>query len=228
MSASLVRRLLPLLMVLGAASAWAEASWEVVTSAPILIKSRPRQGTGIREVWAEGDMHASVADLQFALLDYGRYVAFMPYMKETREVAPRDPDDTRYVYSRLQLPIVGGRDYVLKVAVNKLVRPDGSGTFMNSWTTLPTFVPVRPGIKRLQTNEGSWTITPKGERLSHAVYRFAVDPGGWLPPFAADFGNKTATEDTWNSVEKEAQRHATQPKTQARPAVPRPLESPRP
>ena len=44
------------------------------------------------------------------------------------------------------------------------------------------------------------------------VYKFNVDPGGMIPAFAADMGNKSGVTDVFNAVEKEAKRRAAERK----------------
>ena len=61
---------------------------------------------------------------------------------------------------------------------------------------------------RLPLNRGSWHVTAKGAGRSYAVYRFMVDPGGWVPSFAANLGNTEAVTGTFKAVEKESQRRA--------------------
>src|SRR5687767_13166907 len=47
-------------VLLSATLAAAEEAWETVTTSPYLIKARPKAGTSIREIWAEGEIDAPV------------------------------------------------------------------------------------------------------------------------------------------------------------------------
>jgi hypothetical protein len=59
----------------------------------------------------------------------------------------------------------------------------------------------------VRVNDGSWAITPTGDgSKSHVVYKFATDPGGAVPKFAANIGNKKAVAGTLQAIEQEAQR----------------------
>jgi len=188
--------------------------WERIADGPITIRARARLNSPIREVWAEADLDASVEDLEEAILDTEGYTRFMPYVKESRILDKElpDPDGSRLVYARLELPWVKGRDYVIRVLVEKRARNDGS--FQNRWFAVPGKVPPKPYLVRLSVNEGSWEVRPKGEGHSHVVYRCTVDPGGWMPGFIADMGNRTGVMDTLHAIEREAQRRAAQRKTQ--------------
>lgn len=46
---------------------------------------------------------------------------------------------------------------------------------------------------------------PTGNK-SRVVYQFAVDPGGAIPAFLADVGNRNGVGDVFRAIEKEAQR----------------------
>lgn len=188
--------------------AFADDSWDTVATGAITIKARNKPGTGIREIWAEGDMAASVLDIQSAILDADAYTKFMPYVKECRTIGKPEADGSKYVYTRLDLPMLTSRDYVVKVTTPQSATADG-GTFENRWVAEPDHIPARSNIVRLRVNEGSWLVTPKEDGTAHVVYRFTVDPGGLIPSFAANMGNKSGVSDTFKAVETEARRRAS-------------------
>lgn len=182
------------------------SEWETVQTGAITIKTREKSGSAVKEVWAEGLIRAEVQDIQKTLMTPDNFANFMPYVKESREFGEPDPDGGVFVYTRLELPWVKSRDYVTKVWLEEGVKPDGSGEFKNRWVAQSDKIPSRNNIIRLKYNAGSWHVTPKGEGKSHAVYKFAVDPGGWIPGFAADLGNTKGVSEQFEAVEKEAQR----------------------
>ncbi len=206
---------LGVLLLASAGSARAdERAWETVSEGPIQIKTRALGDTGIKEIWAEGELAASVQDVQTALMTPDRFPKFMPFVKEARTLGPPAADGTWLVYTRLDLPMVNGRDYFSRVTLEQGVAPDGSGEFRNHWVAVKDR-PPRQNIVRLTHNEGSWKVTAKGPGRSYAVYRFSVDPGGWIPTFAAEMGNKSGVADTFKAVEKEAQRLGKERKSHA-------------
>jgi hypothetical protein len=185
----------------------ADGDWQTVATGAITVKSRIRPGSSVKELWAEGAIDAPVQDIQSALMDPEAMPKFMPYVKEGRFVGPPREDGSRIVYTRLDLPVVAPRDYVLKVNLDQGTAPDGSGEFKNRWVATND-LPERANIVRLHVNEGSWHVTALANGKSWAVYKFNVDPGGWIPTFAADMGNKSGVADTYKAVEKEARRRA--------------------
>ncbi len=185
----------------------AEPEWQTVVTGPVTIKNREIPGSPIKEVWAEGDLNAPVQDLQVALLTVERFRYFMPYLKDSRQLGEWEPDGSRYVYTQIDLPVVGKRDYVVHVWVPQSTKPDGSGTFENKWSAVPDRIPRRRDVTRIEKNDGGWVVTPIGDgSKSHVVYKFSVDPGGWVPAFAANMGNEKGVAETFKVVEKEAQR----------------------
>lgn len=213
--------LVSLAVVLVATPAFAQKEWETVQTGAITIKVREKPGTEIKEVWAEGQFDADVQDIQTTLMTPDRFNKFMPYVKESREFGEPAEDGSVFVYTRLNLPWVKARDYVTRVWLDEGVKEDGSGNFRNRWSAVPDKIPSRSNIIRLRFNEGSWLVTPKGAGKSHAVYKFSVDPGGWIPGFAADMGNTAGVTDTFKAVEKEAQRVGRERRTTSA-TVPKP------
>jgi hypothetical protein len=197
------------LVVLSAAAA-AEEPWETVQTEPIVVKTRKRNGSDIKEVWAEGTLSACPVDIQSTLTDIDRYPKFMPYIAEARYVAKTDPDGAQYVYSRLNLPILSSRDFVHKTYVDRDARSDPEGTFANHWFAVPDKLPHRHDIIRLQISEGSWLVTPLPDGKSHVVYHVTVDPGGAIPSWAANKTNADGVSQTFKNIEHESQKRAAE------------------
>lgn len=193
-------------MSLPASSALAAEEWETVATGSITVKARNKSGSGIREIWAEGDVAAAAQDIQSTILDPDRYTQFMPYVKECRFIGKEEADGTKYVYTKVDPPVVSPRDYVVKVTTPRTVAADGTGVFENRWESVWDKIPTRSNVVRLKVNEGSWVVTAKDANSSHIVYKFTVDPGGSIPNFAANMGNKSGVTDTFKAVEKEANR----------------------
>lgn len=184
-----------------------EGQWDIQRTAPILIKVRARPATNVKEVWAEGELAAAPIDVQNALCDVDRFVGYMPYLAEARYLGEPDPDGARYTYSRLELPVLSPRDFVHRVYVDRDAATDPEGVFSNHWSSVPTRVPERPSVLRLQISEGSWLATPQAAgAASHVVYCFCADPLGSIPSFAANRANVTGVTETFKNVEREAQR----------------------
>lgn len=186
-----------------------EQDWTVVAEGPITVKTRKIPGTGELEIWAEGEIDAPVLDAQAALMDTEQYQRFMKHITESRYLGDPEPDGSRYAYTLLDLPVVSPRDYVIRLYVDQTIAEDGTGEFRNHWAASPEKIPERDGVVRVRVNSGGWRLTPlAGGAKVWGVYRFRVDPGGYLPAFAADLGNRRGVTGTFRSLEWEARRRA--------------------
>jgi hypothetical protein len=195
------------LLVLSPAAHAASGEWEVVSTAPVLVKVRAHGKTNVKELWAETTLDADARDVQATLLDPDQFSRWMPYVKESRTLGKPDAADAGvFAYTRVSLPVIGDRDYVLKSVVSQLVDALGEGAFLQRWEAHPDHLPTRHNIRRIRLNEGSWEVRPSGEGKSRVVYRAQVDPGGVLPAFVVDMANRTGVTGTLEAVEKEARR----------------------
>jgi hypothetical protein len=204
--------LVVLTVALAAGAAGAE-EWETVATGDILIKVRLRPDfPGARDVWAEGELAASARYIQDALRNQESYRHWMPYVTESRVLS--NLPDGRISYTRLALPIVSHRDYVVRVVEEQLLAEDGTGEFRQRWATESQLLPERHGVVRLKLNEGSWLVTPLPEGRARFVYRFATEPGGAIPAFVAGLGQKGAVLDTVRAVERQARKLAQEAEAQ--------------
>lgn len=185
-----------------------DGGWTQVVSGPITVKNRPLEGTQIKEVWAEGEIAAPCLDVQDALMDVEAARKYLPYVKDSRKLGEPNDDGSLNVYTLIDLPLVGKRDYIQRIQFPETFAPDGGGTFRAEWVSQPKFTPRRSGVIRVEHNTGSWAITRLDAARCHAVYKFTADPGGWIPPFVANMGNERGVKETYDAVQKEALRRA--------------------
>lgn len=205
-----MRRALGALALLAGSLAFAEAPWETVSQDPYTIRTRPREGSEVNEYWAEGELDAPLARIQEVLLDSEAHPKVFDYIKQVKRVVPPDERGSYVVYTLTEAPLVDRRDYVIRVWVDSKAAPDGSGEFKSRWQTVPTDLPTRAGVVRMKLVEGSWHVTQRPDGKCHAVYRFALDAGGWVPSFAKDIANRKGVAGAMRALEKEARRRAEQ------------------
>ncbi|MCA2979307.1 MAG: hypothetical protein INH37_13545, partial [Myxococcaceae bacterium] len=146
-----------------AAVARAEEGWTTVVTGPVTVKNRSIPGSPIKEVWAEGAIDAPLIDVQDALMNVSRLKSFMPYMKDARIIGEHPADQSVFIYTLIDLPVVGKRDYVTQLWQPQAVKPDGTGTFEARWEARPTHTPERAGVIRLKKNDGSWLATARDD-----------------------------------------------------------------
>ena len=160
--------------------------WKEVSNAPgLTVYARHRSGSALEELRAIGDLDAPVAKVQSIVAEVPKYQEFMPYTKESRALSS---DDLLY-YMLLDPPIVGERDYTIRVHRESRKAEDGGTAYYSSWELANTEgPPTRPGVHRVNINEGSWLLEPVGKR-TRATYTVYTDGGG-IPPFLANIANK--------------------------------------
>src|ERR1700731_4887665 len=87
--------------------------WREVSKNPSLtIYSRHRSGSSLEELRAVGELDATAIKVDTVLGEVSKFPEFMPYPKESRVVTP----DSQLCYMLLNPPIVGKRDYTIRVS----------------------------------------------------------------------------------------------------------------
>lgn len=181
--------------------------WETVVKGPIVVKNRAIAGTSVKEVWAEGEMNAPARQVEDVLTDIASLTSFMPFMKDAHVIGEPNDDGSLNVYTLIDLPLVGKRDYLQKLSFPSRLERDGH--FRAEWLPQPEFAPKVKGVIRITNNAGHWLVTPLDEgKRCRVEYQFTVDPGGVIPAFIANIGNQKGVADTYAAVQKEANRRA--------------------
>ncbi|MGV3625949.1 MAG: SRPBCC family protein [Archangium sp.] len=181
--------------------------WDTVVKGPIVVKNRSITGTSVKEVWAEGEMNAPALHVEDVLTDIASLSSFMPFMKDAHVIGEPNDDGSLNVYTLIELPIVGKRDYIQKLAFPSRIARDG--VFRAEWSSQPEFTPKVKGVIRIVNNAGHWLVTPLDDgKRCRVEYQFTVDPGGVIPAFIANIGNNKGVNDTYAAVQKEANRRA--------------------
>ena len=158
---------------------------EVKKSRGLTIYTRHRSGSGLEELRAVGELDAPASKVQTILSEVSKYSEFMPYMKESRVL----PLDDQLCYLLLNPPLVGERDCTIRVHRESRKADDGATVYYSSWELANSEGPApRPGVNRVNINEGSWLLEPIGNRTK-ATYTLYTDGGG-IPAFVANIANK--------------------------------------
>jgi len=193
----------PIALVALALLAADEPKWELAKEDDgIKIYSRARDGEDVREMKAMGLMDATPQEVWKAIRDYPHYTKTMPYVQECKVLATEDGGKNMWVYTRLDLPFVSQRDYVLKI----VDETNGSPTMKVSWTEWTgddKNLPEHDGVVRLKINDGYWTLEPKEDgKKTFATYYVHTDPGGSLPKWIANKANSTAVPNVFSAIKK--------------------------
>ncbi|MBK7860264.1 MAG: hypothetical protein IPJ65_16950 [Archangiaceae bacterium] len=195
--------------VLAADPAAKQAPWEeAAKDNGITIYTREVSGSEVREMKAIGTIDAKPQEVWKAIRDYPNYTKTMPYTSEAKILGREDGDKVLYLYSRLALPLVDNRDYVIKLTDDSDWK-EGAGYLKVSWTNFdapkgdPKFVDPVSGVVRVPVNDGFWKLEPRENgNKTWATYYVHTDPGGSVPKWIANKANSTAVPNVFAAIRK--------------------------
>lgn len=195
-----------------------EAKWEqAAKSDGITIYSREKSGSDIREMKAIGLIDGSPHEVWGVLTDYEAYTKTMPYTKEAKILARENEGKTTFFYTRLDLPLVSNRDYILKLN-DESDWQEGKGFLKSTWSAWVDkqnhSVAEKDGVVRLSVVDGYWLLEPRENgSKTFATYYVYTDPGGAVPKWLANKANGSAVPNVFNAIRKTVaeQRAAKKP-----------------
>ena len=178
--------------------------WTVVTkTATLTTYSRARKGSSLLEYKGVGVIDAEPATVKRVIDDTAEYPKFMPYVAETRTIS--NTGQTRIGYQRLAPPLVGERDYTVRVTCESRPCPGGGMVYCNKWEAANELGPAeRKGVTRVKVTEGSWLLEPAPGGKTRATYSIYSDSGGGIPTMILNMVNKTAIPKLFDAVCKQA------------------------
>lgn len=197
--------------------------WKKVVDGDVAIYARNLPGERAAAIRGITVMKVTPAEVRAVLIDEA-YARRAKYIDEYRTIDKPAPNVV-IRYTRLGLPIVDDRDYFIEITREKDLAPDGSGTFHSVWKPWGLDRPSRKGVVRVTINSGYWDVTPAdGGAHARVEYYLQFDPGGSMPGWVVDEGNRRILPDVLRGIEKEAlrRREADQQAPSKAPAVAQP------
>lgn len=188
----------------GAVVAEEKQEWKFVTkSGEVSVYEKAHPGSGLREFKGVGTIDVPPIVAKRVLDDVEAYPKFMPYVVEARVLS--STANSHVSYQRISPPMVGDRDYTLRVTAETRRGPGGLG-YCTRWQTANELGPAeKPGVTRVKLSEGSWLLEPlNGGRQTQATYTIFSDSGGAIPPFILNAAGKTAVPKVFAEVRKQA------------------------
>ena len=174
----------------------------------IAVWSRAAPGSNAKEVLAECVFKKTpVASFWRAVCDVERYQEFVPFVK--RSVVCKDTRSASFgssgavwVYNVVKAPVVGPRDFVIKIESSRLA----DGSMASTWHVPDDGVgpAATAGHVRLLTNGGGWEIKDVGGGDTAVRYRVLTDPGSALPGFLVDLANQSSVPDVMRAFNTRA------------------------
>jgi len=180
------------------------ASWKEESNRDgLVIYSRTRAGSALKEFKSVGVIDATSSVVFAVLDDVAAYPSFMPFTSEC-SVLLRTGDCT-IAYQRLELPLVSDRDYTLRSEHFKTTGPNGP-IYRIQWEPANDLGPSeKPGVERVKICEGGWLIEPDGAGTTRATYHIYTDGGGAIPAVIANSGSRMAIRKMFTAIRRAAQ-----------------------
>lgn len=178
--------------------------WTVISrGADLTTYSRPRPGSSLLEYKAVGPIDAAPIVVKRVIDDTAEYPKFMPYVVQTKTIS--GAGDTRVTYQRLSPPIVGDRDYTVRVRCETKPSTNGGTSYTNRWEAANDLGPAETkGVTRVKTTEGSWQLEPTADGKTRATYTVFCDFAGSIPTMILNRANRTAIPKLFEAVRKQA------------------------
>jgi hypothetical protein len=157
-------------------------------SGGVMVYSRLRPGSPLKEFKAVGEIDASAQAVHRVIDDIEAYPSFMPFTTECRLI--KREGDSLITYQRLSPKICGDRDYTLRIRESSWAGPNGL-VYLNRWEPANELGPAeKKGVIRVKLCEGRWLLEPEDATKTRATYTVYTDSGGAIPAFIANSASK--------------------------------------
>ncbi|MBN2160725.1 MAG: hypothetical protein JW807_15150 [Spirochaetes bacterium] len=159
----------------------------------IVIYTRIVTDSPIREVKSTYTIESPPRNVWQALLDKETYRDSNKYV-EVDTVYRTANENVWYNYQKVAPPLMKKRDYTLRY--ESMNRPEKM-QYKLVWAVAGDFgPPPEKGVLRLSVCDGWFTIEPRdGGKRSFITYWLCFDPGGQVPPWAANLANRSSVPD---------------------------------
>jgi hypothetical protein len=177
--------------------------WKLASkSGGVMLYSRTRPGSSLKEFKAVGEIDASTRTVHNVLDDFEQYPKFMPFTAECRLI--KREGDAMIGYQRLSPKIVGDRDYTLRIRHKSWPAEGGGLVYQDRWEPANELGPAeKPGVLRVKLCEGGWLLEPAGANKTRATYSVYTDSGGKLPTFIANAASEIGIRKIFTAVRKQ-------------------------
>jgi hypothetical protein len=168
------------------------------TSDSILVYCRDVTDSGVLELRAVCDVNASPATLFRVAMRRETYHHTSKYVVDYRIIRTADPD-VWYAYQRLSIPFLNDRDYTLRYEAHQ---DSLHGFYAIIWNiATDKGPPPEEGVVRITVSRGSVEIRPaaNGTR-SRLTYTMYADPGGRVPGWLTNIGNRSTVPDLLRAI----------------------------
>jgi START domain len=159
--------------------------WVLATSSEELtIYTRYRPGQTLKDYKAEMRINAPMARVMAVLGDIDSMREWFYLMREVRFLKIDKPESA-YIYAAVDgIWPVSPRDVVAHIQISQ--DPVSKAITVDS-QSVDGMVPPKAGIVRIPQMHTTWVMHPTSSNSTLIKMEGHSDPGGWIPPFIANF-----------------------------------------
>lgn len=159
--------------------AWAQGDWKLKTDKDdVQVYMKAEDNSSYKSVKTVTTLHTSLSAVSAILLDVLKTPDWVYGTKQCSLLKKESPTSL-YYYAEMGMPWpVSNRDFVIRISLSQ--NPQSKIVTVLA-TNLPTYIPEKDGIVRIQKSSGKWTISPVGNGMVRVEYILQIDPGGSLP-----------------------------------------------
>ncbi len=164
----------------------------------IKLWQREVPDSDIQQVKLEVTIRGSSRRVWDTLRDVEAVPDYNPYVGESRLIEQQG--NVRYVYQRFTPPFVDDRDLTYRAVA---LEDHQTGVYEQLITIAnQKGPPPRSGIIRVQVVEAHWLLEPIGSDRTRLLYWIHTDPGGWIPDWFYNWGQRRSVPTMIDSFEK--------------------------
>jgi hypothetical protein len=168
-----------LIALLLSSNAWAQGDWKLKTDKDdVQVYMKAEDNSSYKSVKTVTTLRTSLSAVSAILLDVLKTPDWVYGTKQCSLLKKESPTSL-YYYAEMGMPWpVSNRDFVIRISLSQNQQ---SKVVTVLATNLPTYIPEKDGIVRIQKSSGKWTISPVGNGMVRVEYILQIDPGGTLP-----------------------------------------------
>lgn len=158
---------------------WAQDGWKLKTDKDeVQVYMKTEETSSYKSVKTVTTMRTTLSAVSAILLDVLKTPDWVYGTKQCSLLKKESPTSL-YYYAEMGMPWpVSNRDFVIRISLSQ--NPQTKVVTVIA-TNLPTYIPEKDGIVRIQRSSGRWTISPVGNGMVKVEYILQIDPGGSLP-----------------------------------------------
>jgi hypothetical protein len=157
----------------------AQDGWKLKTDKDeVQVYMKAEESSSYKSVKTVTTMRTTLSAVSAILLDVLKTPDWVYGTKQCSLLKKESPTSL-YYYAEMGMPWpVSNRDFVIRISLTQ--NPQTKVVTVIA-TNLPTYIPEKDGIVRIQRSSGRWTISPVGNGMVRVEYILQIDPGGSLP-----------------------------------------------